>query len=141
MSRVRSLLRMESVPSQPDLALLLLRVWLGLSLMMLHGRLKIGWLQADQVQFADPFGLGPTVSLALAMVAEVVCAMLVVVGFATRWAALAVAFTMVTAFTVAHGAKLVGEGNGEMPFIYLAGFLAILVAGPGRYSVDAKLGQ
>jgi uncharacterized membrane protein YphA (DoxX/SURF4 family) len=29
-----------------------------------------------------------------------------------------------------------GEGSGEMAFIYLAGFVALLIAGPGRYSFD-----
>lgn len=141
MSGVRSLLRLDAVPVQNDLALLLLRVWFGLSLAGLHGFMKIGWLSADPVQFADPFGLGPTVSLALAAGAEVVGALLVVIGLATRWAALAVMVTMATAFLSAHGAKLQGEGNGELPFLFFAAFLVIFLAGPGRFSADAKLGQ
>ncbi|HCT58820.1 MAG TPA: DoxX family protein [Gemmatimonas aurantiaca] len=139
MSRVRSLLRLEAVALQPDLALLLLRVWFGLSLCVLHGWGKIGRLSADPVQFADPFGLGMGPSLALAAAAEVVGALMVVIGLATRWAALGVIVTMATAFFFAHGGKLTGEGNGEMPFLFLGAFLAIFLAGPGRFSVDDKL--
>jgi putative oxidoreductase len=47
--------------------------------------------------------------------------------------------TMSVAFFWVHGGKLVGEGNGELAFMYLIGFLTIFIAGPGRFSVDSKL--
>jgi len=43
---------------------------------------------------------------------------------------------MAVAFFAVHGGALTGEGNGEMAFIYMAGFVALLIAGPGRYSFD-----
>ena len=52
---------------------------------------------------------------------------------------LALSVTMATAFVFAHGMALSGERSGELPFVYAAGFAAILVMGPGRYSVDARL--
>ncbi len=139
MSRVRSLLTISSLPTSTDLALLVLRVWLGLSMAGLHGWGKVGRLSVDPIKFADPFGLGPGPSLALATSAELVAALLVVIGLGTRWAALAVVFTMAVAFFIAHGSALSGERSGELPFIFMAGFLAIFIAGAGKYSVDAKL--
>ena len=43
------------------------------------------------------------------------------------------------AFVLVHKMKLTGGFNGELAFIYLAGFVALLIAGPGRYSADSFL--
>jgi putative oxidoreductase len=80
-------------------------------------------------------------SLGLAVFAEVLCAGLLVVGLLTRFAALNLVVTMCVAFFVVHGAALSGESSGELAFIYLAGFVVLLVAGGGRYSVDHALGK
>jgi putative oxidoreductase len=55
---------------------------------------------------------------------------------AARLAAIPLVITMAVAFFAVHGGALTGEGNGEMAFIYMAGFVALLIAGPGRYSFD-----
>ena len=47
---------------------------------------------------------------------------------------------MATAFFYAHGARLSGQGNGELPFMFLGAFVALLLAGGGRYSIDARTG-
>jgi putative oxidoreductase len=133
-----SLLRADFLPSSTDLALLLLRVWLGASLLWLHGLGKIPRLMADEVRFASVAGLSPTVSLALAVLGEVVAPALLIVGLGTRWAAFLAAATMLGAFVVGHGMALSGERSGELPFVFLAGFLAIFIAGPGRFSLDGR---
>ena len=127
MSRLRSVLTMGMVPASTDVGLLVLRVWLGLSMAVLHGWGKLGRLSADPIMFADPFGLGPGPAL------------LVVIGLGTRWAALALAINMGTAFVAAHGAALSGEQSGELAFVYLAAFVVMFCAGAGKYSVDARL--
>lgn len=54
-----------------NLGLLLLRV--GISAMMLtHGIPKINRLFDNPIEFGDPIGLGPTISLILALIGEVV---------------------------------------------------------------------
>lgn len=43
-----------------------------------------------------------------------------------------------------HKTALTGQGNGELAFIYLAGYLALLIAVGGFFSVDTvvfKLGK
>jgi putative oxidoreductase len=138
MTKPRSLVRADFLPTSPDLALLLLRVWLGASLLMLHGIGKIPRLMADEVRFASVAGLSPTVSLALAVLGEVVAPVLLILGLGARWAAGLSAATMLGAFVVGHGMALSGERSGELPFIFLAGFLALFMAGPGRYSIDGR---
>ncbi len=133
-----SLLRADFLPSSTDVALLLLRVWLGGSLLWLHGMGKIPRLMADEVRFASVAGLSPTVSLTLAVVGEVVAPVLLILGLGARWAAFLSAATMLGAYVVGHGMALSGERSGELPFIFLAGFLALLIAGPGRFSIDGR---
>ena len=119
-----------------DVGLLVLRVWLGLSMLLLHGWPKVQSMAEKSVSFPDPLGVGPAMSLNLVVLAEVLCALLLVVGLAARFALVPLIITMCVAFFVIHGGALTGEGNGEMAFIYLGGFVALLVAGPGRYSFD-----
>jgi putative oxidoreductase len=133
-------LDLRFVPASLDLALFLLRVWFGLSLVALHGWGKLVSYPERMHRFADPFGIGAPASLALAVFAEVVCASLLALGLFTRFAALACIINMSTAFFYAHGGRLTGEGNGELAFMYLGGFVALFLAGPGRHSLDARRG-
>jgi putative oxidoreductase len=128
------------IDRSPDLALLLLRVWLGLAMFWLHGWGKLSNLIGGTLKFPDVIGIGQIPSLILVIFAEVVCALLLVAGVYTRFCALMLAITMGVAFFIAHGAKLSGPGNGELAFIYLAGFIALVVAGGGRFGFDRKLG-
>jgi putative oxidoreductase len=133
-------LRLEFIPRMPDIALLLLRVWLGLTMLLVHGLDKLMNFGSKADAFADPLGVGSTVSLGLTVFAEVVCAVLLTLGFLSRLAAATLAVTMTVAFFVVHGASLEpGPGSGELAFVYLAGFLAILLAGPGRWALDAMV--
>ena len=84
----------------------------------------------------DPFGLGSTASLGLSTSAELLAAVLLVFGLASRWTAALTAVNMVVAFALAHGGALTGDQSGELAFVYLAGFVTLLLTGPGRYSVD-----
>jgi putative oxidoreductase len=119
-----------------NLGLLVLRVWLGLSMLLLHGWSKVEKYAGMSQGFPDPLGVGPAMSLNLAIFSEVLCALLLVFGLAARLAAIPLVITMAVAFFAVHGGALTGEGNGEMAFIYMAGFVALLIAGPGRYSFD-----
>ena len=133
-------LHLNFLPRSADVALLLLRVWHGGALLLLHGWGKLTGFASMADKFPDPFGIGSTPSLALAVVGEVVCSTLIVLGLFTRVAALGSGVTMLTAFWFAHGGRLTGTGNGELPFVYLGVFLALFIAGGGKYSLDAKLG-
>ncbi len=134
------ILHLNFLPRSTDGALLLLRGWFGASMLLLHGWGKLTNFSAYAGKFADPFGIGPAPTLVLAILGEVLCPALLVVGLFTRFAALGAALTMVSAFWFGHGGKLTGQGNGEMAFLFLGAFLVLFFAGAGRFSLDAKAG-
>lgn len=104
-----------------------------------HGLAKLMNFSQTAAKFPDLFGFGSAFTLGLGVFAELCCSALLVLGLLTRFAALMLALTMATAFFLVHKMVLSGEQSGELAFIYLAGFVALVVIGPGRYSVDACL--
>jgi putative oxidoreductase len=129
---------MFNLPNQKDWGLLVLRLAFG-GMMLSHGVPKMMKMMSGDMQFADPIGVGAPASLVLTVFAEVVCAIMVLVGFQTKWAAFPVAFTMLVAAGIVHGADPIGKK--ELALLYLAGYLAISLLGAGKYSVDAFLGK
>lgn len=116
-------------------ALLLIRLGAG-GMMLTHGIPKIGRLFGEgPVKFADPFGLGPEISLSLAIFAEVICAVLVMVGFKTRLATIPLMATMLTAAFYAHWNDPFAKK--ELPLLFFLIFLAILILGPGKFALDS----
>jgi putative oxidoreductase len=140
MKKLLHILQLNFLPHSADAGLLVLRLWLGLSLLWLHGRLKLLDFADLSHKFPDPLGVGSTASLVLAVFAELVCSGLLVLGLVTRFAALSAAIMMGVAFFVVHKASLeMGSHSGELAFIYLAGFVTLVIAGPGCLSADACL--
>lgn len=117
-----------------DLGLLLVRLLSG-GMMLTHGLPKFDRLFGEgPVKFADPFGLGPEISLALVIFAEVACSIFVMIGFKTRWATIPLMTTMLVAAFYAHADDPFGDK--ELPLLFFTVFLSILISGPGSFSVD-----
>jgi putative oxidoreductase len=135
---LKQLQQLSFIPQSVDLGLLVLRVALGGQMIFAHGWPKLASFSEKAGSFPDPLGVGNTASAALAVTGEVVCSALVMLGAFTRLAAVGTIITMAVAFFLIHGAKLTGDGNGELAFVYLVGFVTIFLAGPGRFSIDAK---
>ena len=135
------LFQLNFLPRSVDAALLVLRLWLGLSLFLLHGWSKLTGFSQMSHKFRDPLGIGSPTSLALALFAEVVCSLLLALGLFTRIAAAVLVIEMTTVFLLVQKLALSGPGSGELAFVYLAGWVTLLVAGAGRFSLDAKLGE
>ena len=121
-----------------SLGFLILRLWLGLTLLLNHGVEKLKSFDSMAPSFMDPFGIGHTASFALVVFAEVVAAFLVAAGLLTRFAALVLMVNMGVAFFMAHKGALSGSHSGELAFIYLAGFVTLFVGGAGKFSLDQK---
>lgn len=121
-----------------SLGLLSLRLWLGLTLLLNHGIAKLKAFDTMAPGWVDPFKIGHTASFALVVFAEVVAASLLAAGLLTRFAALVLMVNMGVAFEVAHKGSLSGGHSGELAFIYLAGFVSLLLAGGGRFSLDQR---
>lgn len=125
---------MKNTPLQ-DLGLLVVRLLAG-GMMLTHGIPKIGRLLGEgPVKFADPFGLGPEISLIMAIFAEVVCAALIMLGFKTRLATIPLMITMLVAAFYAHWDDPFGKK--ELPLLYFAVFLGILIVGGGKFALDS----
>lgn len=126
-----------SIPDAAHAGLLLVRLCAG-ALMLTHGLPKLlKLLSGAEIQFADPFGFGPTTSFLLVIFAEFFCSILVMIGLATRLAVIPLMITMLTATFYAHANDPFGVK--EKPLLFLVIFLALLVFGSGRYSVDRML--
>jgi putative oxidoreductase len=122
-----------------DLGLLLVRLLSG-GMMLTHGIPKIDrFFGEGPVQFADPFGLGPEISLGLVLFAEVACSTLVMIGFKTRWATIPLMITMLVAAFYAHAADPFGKK--ELSLLFFTLFLSILISGGGRFSLDGWIGK
>ena len=93
-----------SKPGQYEpVALLVLRVAFGAMMLLGHGLSKLLGFGRMADSFPDPIGLGSQVSLVLAIGAEVGCALLVMLGFATRIATIPLIITMLVAMFLVHG--------------------------------------
>ena len=119
-------------------ALLLLRLALG-GLMIPHGYKKLMNFAAKSSTFTDPLHIGPTLSMALTIFAEFFCAAFIVVGLMTRLATIPLIIAMGVAVFIAHDGKVFSEG--ETATLFLFGFLALLFAGPGKFSMDRLIGK
>lgn len=132
------LLKLSFLPKSPDYGLLILRVALGFSMLLLHGRGKMLNFTATLEKFPALFGFPANVNLGLAIFAEVVCSTLLIAGLFTRFAALVLAATMGSAFFFVHKSALVGAQSGELAMVYLIAYVTLLFTGAGKYSVDRE---
>jgi putative oxidoreductase len=99
-----------------------------------HGWPKLVNFTDKMDHFADPIGLGSTVSLSLVVLAECVCALLVTLGLWSRFTTIPLLVTMGVAAFITHGEDPFGEK--EMAVLYTIAFLTIFLTGSGRYSLD-----
>jgi len=119
-----------------NIGLLVLRLWLGLAMFFNHGLDKLNHFGVYATKFPNPLGIGTVPSLALVTFAETAGALLLAIGLLTRLAALTLVIDLGVAFIMVHKAV---TGMGELAFIYSAGYVALLLAGGGRFSMDKAL--
>jgi len=118
-----------------DLASLILRVTFGATMIIGHGWGKMMKLVGDRpIKWADPLGIGPELSLALTTFAEFICAGALIIGLFSRWATVPLIIAMSVVVFIVHiddpFRKL------ELPIMYLAAYIAILLIGSDKYSLD-----
>tara|TARA_B110000285_G_scaffold124629_1_gene140677 strand:- start:6455 stop:6841 length:387 start_codon:yes stop_codon:yes gene_type:complete len=123
-----------------DWGLLVLRIGTA-GLLIPHGWGKLnklinGLSSAEGVKFYNWLGIGEAPSLMLTVFGEFIAPIFILIGFKTRWAAVPAAITMGVAAFMVHG----GDGLSEMEHALLFFFplVAILLMGPGRWSLDRR---
>ena len=119
-----------------DIGLLTLRV--GASIMLMtHGIPKfLKLIAGGEIEFGDPIGIGPWASLFLAVIGEFVCPILIIIGYKTRWAVIPPAIVMLVAVLRIHTDDPFSVK--EKALLFLLIFVFILLAGPGKYSLDRR---
>jgi putative oxidoreductase len=126
------------LPFNTDLALLILRVVLGI-VMIYHGWPKLTNLGGTIEGFTGMGIPAPAVAAIFATVAEVLGGLLILVGAFTDIAGLMFVIDMLGAITFVHAKNgfSASEGGVEFPLVLLTMALAIALAGPGRYAVGS----
>lgn len=122
-----------------DIGLLVLRVGAGLAMAFAHG---LGKIPPSEGFVANTAGLGfpaPELFAWLAALSEFGGGLLIALGLFTRLGAAGLLFTMGVAFFLAHGGDPFGDR--ELSFVYGVASLALLAAGPGRFSLDALISR
>lgn len=119
--------------------LLFLRVSAAALLFAGHGLDKVLHLSERAGSFPDPIGIGSATSLLLAVFAEAVCTVLVLLGLLTRLAVLPIITTLLVAALVVHSDD--PWSKREFALLYAIPFLTVLLMGPGTFSLDALRSQ
>jgi putative oxidoreductase len=117
-------------------ALLILRASFGL-MMLTHGWPKVLSFIDNPSAFPDPIQLGPSLSHGLTAFAEFLCAILIIIGLMTRWAAVPLIIAMTVVSFVVHVKDPMAER--ELSMLYLSVFTVIAILGPGSYSLDRAI--
>jgi putative oxidoreductase len=122
-----------------DIGLLLLRVGAGLSLFIKHGLEKLTGYSRMVQHFPDPVHIGAHAGLAFALLSDGICTLLIAAGLFTRPASAVVLINLLTAFFFVHHAAYLTNPHVELILIYMIAIAAILIMGPGKLSLDARL--
>ncbi|NBO91046.1 MAG: DoxX family protein [Planctomycetia bacterium] len=130
----------ESDRSGLDRGLLILQVVFGTLLIIGCGLPKLqNCSLIIEKGFLDPFGLGFSKSLTVAILCETIFAALVVAGLLTSPPYISLIITMSLAAFVAHASDLMflpSFPSEEPALLYLIVFASIFCMGPGRFSID-----
>lgn len=130
-----------------DIALLVLRLVLG-GVFVAHGAQKLfGSFGGPGIEgtagFHEQIGIKPARPMAiLAGLAEFVGGILVIAGFLTPLAALALVVVMIVAILKVHleNGFFAASGGYEFNLVLVGVAVALLLAGSGAYGIDAALG-
>lgn len=153
---MKKLLGLAWLPRNADLGLLFLRVSTSWLMIRYHGWGKLaGWAdekmhlpnlfslagaQKEFHTFPNYLGIGSELSYVLVTWCETFGSLLIMAGLLTRLHSIGLCITLSVAWVFHHHLLLAGPGAGELPFSWVFIYLLLALAGPGRYSLDRKLG-
>ena len=119
-----------------NIALLVLRVVFAGSMLYGHGLSKLNKLIEGDLGFANPIGIGEAPTLVLAVFAEFLAPVFIIIGYKTKFFSFFPAATMFVAAFIVH----MGDpfGKIEKALLFLAVFVILMMTGSGKYSIDRK---
>lgn len=121
---------------------LVLRVAVGLIFAM-HGWQKLTVMQIGGVEgMLNALGFPMAGILApILIIAELAGGILLILGLFTHWAAKILSFVALVALVAVHlkNGFFMATGGYEFILLILAASVSVLITGPGKYSVDAKM--
>jgi putative oxidoreductase len=120
-----------------NFSMLLLRLVFGIMVLVNHGYMKMTNFASLEPKFYNFLGMGTKATLLLSIFAEVFCALFIVLGLFTRFAAIPLVITMLVA-VFGTGKPLI---ESELALLYLAAFTTVLFCGPGRISIDGMINK
>jgi putative oxidoreductase len=130
--------KLLSPTPQTDYGLLILRI--GISFFMArHGYDKLQNLLAGSTDFPDPLHVGGQLSLALTVLAEFFCSILLALGLFTRFALIPLIICMVVIVFVVSAKESLDDK--EHALLFLVAYIALFCTGAGRFSVDELLAR
>lgn len=127
-----------------DLGLLVLRVFIGASMLIFHGWGKLTggperWEGLGGAMASFGITFAPVFWGFMAAFAESVCSLLVILGFRIRFAAGLLAFTMLVAVIkhlgIPEGEPGAGWSGASHALEFMGVYLALLITGAGKYAV------
>lgn len=122
-----------------NLAMLSLRLVLGLIMLFANGLDKLQNFSKLQGDFYNFMHLGPKTSLILVIFAELFCSVFVVLGLFTRFSVIPLVIAMAVVIFGYNAGKPWGES--QTAFAYLAGYFTLLLCGPGKISIDGMISK
>ena len=126
-----------------NLARLFIRLFVGVMFMQFGIRHLVAFEQLRE-SFPCMFGLQPEACLILMIIVEIVCSLFIMVGFLTRISVIPPALSMIAAeYYILHNmlphVSVYGLSDtqpGYLPIMFIGIYLYILLAGPGKISLD-----
>lgn len=125
---------LRTLPAHIDAGLLFLRVSGATLLFYVHGLPKIMHYADELGRIEDPFGLGSAFSLWFALLAEIVCPLLIALGILVRLACVPIIVVLLVALFVVHPDWSLAEG--QFGWLLLITFITLLLTGPGHWSLS-----
>lgn len=126
-----------------NLARLFLRLFVGVMFMQFGIRHLINF-STLRYTFPEVLGLGSEVSLIIMICIELICSLFIMAGFLTRLSVLPPIVAMIIAeYHILHDLlpntfaySISSTQPGYLPLMFIGIFLFILIAGPGKISLD-----
>ena len=127
-------------PAVNNIIMLLVRIFVGVAMIILHGLPKFTkFMAGGEIQFYNFLGLGSNTTLILAILVELICAFLIMIGLFTRAASLLLILVMAVAAIAVHAADPFTIK--ESSLLYLSLFALIFAFGPRKFSIDNMIAK